>query len=45
MDTSGRHKQEASLFEEMQQIDAAVQPGLPVHCDTRRALGERGAVC
>mmetsp|Transcript_48811 Transcript_48811/g.116189 ORF Transcript_48811/g.116189 Transcript_48811/m.116189 type:complete len:494 (+) Transcript_48811:54-1535(+) len=26
VDTSGRHKQEASLFEEMQQIDAAVQP-------------------
>jgi signal recognition particle subunit SRP54 len=26
VDTSGRHKQEASLFEEMQQISAAVNP-------------------
>jgi signal recognition particle subunit SRP54 len=26
VDTSGRHKQEASLFEEMQEISAAVQP-------------------
>lgn len=26
VDTSGRHKQEASLFEEMQQISAAVDP-------------------
>ncbi|KRX09688.1 Signal recognition particle, SRP54 subunit, M-domain [Pseudocohnilembus persalinus] len=26
VDTSGRHKQEAELFEEMQQVDAAVSP-------------------
>lgn len=26
VDTSGRHKQEAELFEEMRQVSAAVQP-------------------
>ena len=30
VDTSGRHKQEASLFEEMRQVAAAVQPDLVV---------------
>lgn len=30
VDTSGRHKQEASLFEEMQEVAATVNPGLTV---------------
>ena len=30
MDTSGRHKQEEALFEEMRQVAASVQPDLVI---------------
>jgi signal recognition particle subunit SRP54 len=36
VDTSGRHKQEASLFEEMRQLAEVTVSNSVVYCSTRR---------
>jgi signal recognition particle subunit SRP54 len=46
VDTSGRHKQEASLFEEMQAVSAAVDPQLTVFvmdASVGQAVGDQAA--
>ena len=46
VDTSGRHKQEASLFEEMRAVSAAVEPSLVVFvmdASMGQAVGEQAA--
>lgn len=46
VDTSGRHKQEASLFEEMQAVAAAVSPSLTVFvmdASVGQAVGDQAA--